>query len=471
VRALSRAAVLIVAGMLAAACAVGPDYQRPEVELPADWRVPAGEAGELANTRWWMQFSDPVLDELIATALAENLDARIAAARVAQFAGALEATRSGLLPQISYGGGAGRSRSSEFLLPAGADPYTTQYQAALGASWQLDLFGRLRRESEAAQARVYASEQGRRGVLLSVVSSVAVSYLTLRALDEQLEISQATATNYAETLDIFQLRHEHGVVSRLEVAQIESQYEQARAVIPVLEGQIAAQEHLLSILLGRHPGPIVRGRALAELSVPAVPAALPATLLEQRPDIVQAEQDLVAANADVGAARALYYPDITLTGAFGQLSTAAGDLLESAARTWAVDAAVSGPIFTGGGIAGRVASAEAARESAELGYRTAILNALREVNDALVGARTSAENHAALARRVAALQEYARLARMRFDGGAAGYLEVLFADNELFAAELAAVTASGARYTSLVDVYKAMGGGWVDEAEALATAP
>ena len=470
-RALSRAAALIVAAMFAAACAVGPDYERPEVDLPADWRVPAGEAGELANTRWWTQFSDPVLDELIAAALAENLDARLAAARVAQFAGALEATRSQFFPQISYGGGAGRSRSSEFLLPTGADPYTSQYQAALGASWQLDLFGRLRRESEAAQARVYASEQGRRGVLLSVVSSVAASYLTLRALDEQLEISQATAANYKETLGIFQLRHEHGVVSRLEVAQIESQYEQARAVIPVLEGQIAAQEHLLSILLGRHPGPIVRGRALAELSVPAVPAALPAALLEQRPDIVQAEQDLVAANADVGATRALYYPDITLTGAFGQLSTAAGDLLESAARAWAVDAAVSGPIFTGGGIAGRVASAEAARESAELGYRAAILNALREVNDALVGVRTSAENHAALARRVAALQEYARLARMRFDGGAAGFLEVLYAENELFAAELAAVAASGTRYASLVEVYKAMGGGWVDEAEALATAP
>jgi len=470
-RALSRAAALIVAGMLAAGCAVGPDYERPEVDLPADWRVPAGEAGELANTRWWTQFSDPVLDELIETALAENLDVRIAAARVAQFAGALEATRSQLFPQLGYGGGVGRSRSSEFLLPAGADPYTTQYQAALGASWQLDLFGRVRRESEAAQARVYASEQGRRGVILSVVSSVATTYLTLRALDEQLEISQATAANYQETLRIFQLRHQHGVVSGLEVAQIESQYEQARAVIPVLEGQIAAQEHLLSILLGRHPGPIVRGRGLAELSLPAVPAALPAALLEQRPDIVQAEQDLVAANADVGAARALYYPDFTLTGAFGQLSTAAGDLLESAARTWAVDAAVSGPIFTGGGVAGRVASAEAAREGAELGYQAAILNALREVNDALVGARTSAENHAALARRVVALQEYARLARMRFDGGAAGFLEVLYADNELFAAELAAVEASGNRYASLVEVYKAMGGGWVDEAEALATAP
>ena len=462
---------LIVTGSLVAGCAVGPDYERPDIDLPPDWRLAAGEAGELANSRWWTQFDDPVLDELIATALAENLDVRLAAARVAQFAGALETTRSRLLPQVGYGVGAGRSRSSEFLLPAGADPYGTQYQAAIGASWQLDLFGRLRRESEAAQARVYASEQGRRGVILSVVSSVAVTYITLRALDQQLEIARATAESYQQTLHIFELRHQQGVVSRLEVAQIESQYQQALAVIPTLEGQIAVQEHLLSILLGRHPGPITRGRALAELSVPAVPAALPAALLEQRPDIVQAEQDLVAANADVGAARALYYPDFTITGALGQLSTAAGDLLESAARTWAIDATIAGPIFTGGGISGRVASAEAARDEALLAYRLAILNALREVNDALAGTRASADNYAALQRRAAALQEYARLAKMRFDGGAASYLEVLFADNELFAAELAAVAANQARYASLVEIYKAMGGGWVDAADALAATP
>lgn len=466
-----RAAALAIAATMLVACAVGPDYERPDVEMPPDWRVDLGEANELANTRWWLQFSDPVLDELIATALAENLDIQIAAARVAQFAGAVEATRARLLPQLSYGVGASRSRSSEFLLPGGTDPYTTQYQAALGASWQLDLFGRVRRETEAAQARVYASAQGRRGVILSVVSSVAVSYITLRALDLQLEIAEATAANHAQTLEIFELRHEQGVVSRLEVAQIESQYQQALALIPTLQGQIAAQENLLSILLGRSPGAILRGGTLAEMAVPAVPAALPAALLEQRPDILQAEQDLVAANADVGATRALYFPDITITGALGQLSTAAGDLLESAARTWAVDAAVSGPIFTGGGISGQVASAEAARDGAELAYRRAILNALREVNDALAGTLATTGNHAALVRRVTALQEYAQLAKMRFDAGAADYLEVLVADNELFGAELAAVAASQARFASFVEVYKSMGGGWVDEADALTVAP
>jgi outer membrane protein, multidrug efflux system len=461
--AILRPVALMCAGMLAA-CAVGTDYERPPVELPPDWRVDDGAAVELANTRWWAQFDDPVLDALIATAVAENLDIRIAAARVAEFAGALEATRSRLMPQVGYGAGAGRSRTSEALLPAGADPYATQYQAAIGASWQLDLFGRLQRESEAAQARVYASEQGRRGVILSVVTSVAATYVTLLAFDRQLEIAQESAETFAQTLSVFELRHAQGVVSRLEVAQIESQYQQALAAIPLLEGRIAAQENLLSILLGRHPGPVVRGRALEDLPVPLVPAALPSTLLEQRPDIMQAEQGLVAANADLGAAQALYFPDFTITGTIGQLSAAAGDLLESAARTWAVSAAVAGPIFTGGAISGQVAAAEAAREGALLAYQAAILNALREVNDALAETRASADNHAALLRRTAALQDYARLARMRFDAGATSFLEVLFADNELFAAELAAVTASQARFISLIQVYKAMGGGWIDAA-------
>jgi outer membrane protein, multidrug efflux system len=449
-RSLPRPLVALLAATLAAGCAAGPDYQRPDVELPQAWRIDAGEAENLANTRWWNQFDDPVLDELIATALAENLEIKIAAARVAQFAGALEATRSRLLPQVSYGIGAGRSRSSEFLLPAGADPYSSQYQAALGASWQLDLFGRLRRESEAAQARVYATEQGRRGVILSVVSSVTASYITLRALDRQLEVARATAENHGETLRIFELRHAEGVVSRLEVAQIESQYQQALAVIPSLEGQIAVQEHLLSILLGRHPGGIPRGRALLDLPVPAIPAGLPAALLDQRPDIVQAEQDLVAANADIGAARALYFPDVTLTGTLGLLSTAAGDLLDGAARAWAVDAGIGGPIFSGGGISGQVSSAEAAREGALLAYQSTILNALREVDDALAATRASSANYAALQRRTAALEEYARLARMRFDAGSASFIEVLYANSELFAAELAAVAASQSRYTSLV---------------------
>jgi len=452
--------LLLVAAMSLAGCAVGPDYERPELELPADWRVEPETAAQLANAAWWEQLGDPVLDELIASALAENLDMRIAAARVAQFGGALRATRAGFMPQLGYGAGADRARSSEFLLPGGADPYSTQYRAALSARWQLDLFGRVRRQSEAAQARVYASEQGRRGVMVTTTASVAAGYVTLRALDRQLEIAEATTENYERTLELFRLRHEQGVISRLEVAQVESQYQQAAAAVPLLEGQIAAQENLLSILMGRPPGPVPRGLALAELDLPAVPAALPAALLEQRPDVLQAEQDLVAANADVGAARSLYFPDISLTGALGQVSNVLDELLDSAARSWSVGAEVGGPIFTGGAIAGQVDVAEGAREEALLRYRAAVLDALREVNDELAGVSAARANTAALARRAATLREYAELARMRFEAGAASYLDVLYADTELFAAELAEVSARQAQYVNMVALYRAMGGGW-----------
>lgn len=330
----ARPLVAISCAAALAACAVGPDYERPELPLPEAWRVMPAEAEQAANAEWWTQLGDPVLDELIATALAQNLDVRQAVARVARFSAALQAARAGLMPQLGYGIGAERSRASELLLPAGADPYSTQYQAALSASWQLDLFGRVRRESEAAQARVYASQQAQQGVILSLTASVASAYVGLRALDRQLEIARATAANYEGTLEIFRLRHREGVVSGLEMAQVESQYQQAAATIPLLEGQVATQENLLSILLGEAPAAIPRGRALAELAVPAVPAALPSALLERRPDVLQAEQNLVAANADVGAAKALYFPDISLTGVLGQVSTALGDLTASAARSW-----------------------------------------------------------------------------------------------------------------------------------------
>ncbi len=457
---MARAAITAGLALALGACAVGPDYERPALDMPEDWRVMPDEAVALANAEWWTQLGDPVLDELIATALSGNLDVRIAAARVERFSAALQVTRSALMPQLGYGVGAERSRASELLLPSGADPYSTQYQAALSASWQLDLFGRVRRESEAAQARVYASQQGQQGVMLSLTASVAAAYVSLRALDRQLEISRATAANHEDTLRIFRLQHQQGVVSRLEVAQAESQYEQAAATIPLLEGQVAAQENLLSILLGTPPAPVPRGLTLAELAVPAVPASLPSELLARRPDVLQAEQNLVAANADVGAAKALYFPDISLTGALGQVSAALGDLTDSAARSWSAGAAIAGPLFTGGAVSGQVAVAEAAREEALLGYEAAVLEALREVNDALAGVDATARNYAALERRADALRDFARLARMRFDAGAASYIDVLYADNELFAAELAAIAARQSQQVNMITLYRALGGGW-----------
>ncbi len=467
------AGAAIVAALLAG-CAVGPDYARPTTDAPAQWRIDYPKAADVANTKWWEQFGDPVLNRLIEEALRENRDLRVAAARVDQFIGALTTTRSQFYPQVGYSLDASRNRSSRVgspPIPAPADPYTTLYQGVLSAQWQIDLFGRVRRQNEAAQAQVYATEQGRRGVVLSVVTSVAASYINLRALDRQLEIARATATNYAETKKIFDLRFKGGVVSQVEVAQVESQYQQALAAIPALEQQIAAQENLISILLGRNPGPIERGKAIDELVAPAIPGDLPSTLLERRPDILQAEQNLVAANANIGVARSLYYPTLSLTGVLGSVSTALGDFLSSAATAWSVAAGLAGPVFTFGAIEGQVQTAEGAQREALAFYQQAILGAFRETNDALVGTVKKREESDAQARRVTALRDYARLSRLRFDNGYASFLEVLYAENELFSAELAAVRSMAERYTQVVNVYQAVGGGWVDEVDKLAPQP
>jgi multidrug efflux system outer membrane protein len=466
-------AALFFAAMLTG-CAVGPDYARPDISAPDRWRIDYTQAAGVANTRWWEQFDDPVLGRLIDESLRANRDLLIAAARVDQFIGALSTTRSQFYPQIGYNADASSNRSSRVgqpPIPAGGDPYYTLYRGALGAQWQIDLFGRIRRQSEAAQAQVYASEQGRRGIVLSVVASVAASYIGLRALDRQLEIAQATAKNYADTKRIFDLRFAGGVASQVEVAQVESQYQQALAAIPALERQVAAQENLISLLLGRNPGPIERGRSIDELVAPAIPGGLPSTLLERRPDILQAEQNLIAANANIGVAKSLYFPTLSITGLLGSVSTAFGDFLSGPAAAWSVAAGLAGPVFTFGGIEGQVNTAEGGQREALAFYQQTILGAFRETNDALVGSVKTRQAAEAQARRVAALREFARLSRLRFDNGYAGYLEVLYAENELFGAELAAVTAQADRYTQIVNVYRAFGGGWVDEAGKLAPQP
>jgi multidrug efflux system outer membrane protein len=465
-------AALVALGVVG--CTLGPDYVRPDIKSPDAWRIEYPAAAEVANTQWWEQFGDPVLNELVQTALRENLDVRIAAARVDQFIGALQSTRSQLYPQLGYGVDASRAQASRLgqpPIPPGADSYFSLYQASLGAAWQVDLFGRVQRLSEASQARVYASEQARRGVVLSLVSSVTSSYIALRALDRQLEIAQQTADNFKSTERIFDLRFKAGIVAKTEVMQITSQARQAEAAIPAFEQAIAAQENLISILLGRNPGPIARGKTLDELVAPQIPEGLPSALLQRRPDILQAEQNLVAANANVGATRALYYPDISLTGALGTVSTAFSDLFTDPATAMLLSGSVAGPIFTFGGIKGQVASAEAQDRQAELFYRQTILNAFRETNDALTGSQKKVAEVALQQQRVDALREFARLAKLRFDKGVAGYLDVLVAENELFAAELGSVRLLAERQVQVVNVYQAMGGGWVDIASKLAPAP
>jgi len=304
-------------------------------------------------------------------------------------------------------------------------------------------------------------------VILSVVGSVANGYLQLRALDEQLAIARRTLGTYAESVRLFELQFKYGLKPQMTVEQARISYETAAAKVPQLESQVAQTENLLSVLLGRNPGPIPRGKSILEFTMPAVPAGVPSELLERRPDIRQAEQNLVAVNAQLGAAKALYYPTISLTGVFGQSSSELGNLFDGPSRVWSYGGSIVGPLFTGGAISGQVRQVEAAREAALLGYEAAIQAAFADVDNALVARAKLVDQVAAQERLVTASREYARLARLQFDGGVTPYFTVLQAEQQLFPAELNLVATRAALFASLVDLYKAMGGGWVGEGRGI----
>jgi outer membrane protein, multidrug efflux system len=462
-------AALIVA---LAGCTVGPDYRRPSIDAPDAFRFEEKEAKDLANTAWWEQFQDPALNELIGVAINENKDIKIAAARIDEFLGQFASTRSLLFPQLGADLSGQRQRLSESgraLVPSTVEPVIEQYEAALSVSWEIDVFGGLRRQTEAARANVLASEEGRRATILTLVSSVASSYISLRELDRQLEIARATSESRANSFQVFKDRFEGGTVSELELAQTRAEFEASLVTIPQIETQIAQQENALSILLGRNPGPIDRGRELSHLELPAVPAGLPSELLARRPDLRQAEQNLIAANALIGAARAQYFPSISLTGLFGSLSAQFSNLFTGASRVWSYGAVASVPIFTAGGIAGQVQRSEAVQQQALLQYQKSIQVAFQEVSDALITHRKSREQLVFQGRRVETLRKYVELARLRYDEGYTGYIEVLDAERNLFSAETAQAQTQGTVFASLVNLYKAMGGGWVAEAERLKT--
>ncbi len=392
-------------------CMVGPDYQRPTVDVPPSWRLSEEEAKDLANTAWWEQFGDPVLNELIQTALRENKDVMIAAARVEEFAGLYGTTRAALFPQVFAGAAYGRQRASELTGPTpldgtGANATFNSSELFLNAAWEIDLWGKLRRATEAARANILSSEEARRSVILTLVSSVANSYINLRDLDKQIELTKETAQSYKESYDIFKLRFEYGIVSEVEVSQSKSQYEQALSNVSLFEKFISQQENALSVLLGRNPGPIPRGRTIDQLVSPAVPAGLPSDILGNRPDIRQAEQNLIAANANIGVAKSLYYPSISLTGLLGFASNDLSDLFKGPAKTWSWAVPVSAPIFTAGAIAGQVKSAEAVQQQALLSYEQSIQTAFREVDDALVDQKRTREQLEALAKQVDSLRDY-----------------------------------------------------------------
>lgn len=465
---MKRVALASLGALLLAGCTVGPDYQRPQTELPQAWRsgeaLPASEQPEvLANLAWWQLFEDPVLDALVAEALANNRDLRTAAARIDEAAGLLGSTRAQLFPQVGASLGGSRAKASDSgatPIPPGVDRINEQYVAALNVGWEIDLFGRLRRATEASQAELLATEEARRALALSLAATVANSYISLRSLDDQLAISRHTLETREEALRIFELRYEGGVVSEMELSQVRSEVETARIAVPRLEQSVAQQENAISVLLGRLPGPIARGKTLTEMSLPLPPPSLPSSVLERRPDILQAEQALVASNARIGVAKAAYFPVVSLTGLLGSSSADLSNLFSGAAQIWSYGADAVLPIFTAGGIAGQVKAAEARQVQALEQYRKAIENAFREVDDALVAGTKTREVVEGLMRQVDALSSYDRIARLRFEGGYSAYLEVLDAERNLFQAQINESQARAQALIAATTLYKVLGGGW-----------
>ena len=442
-------------------CVQGPDYVRPTVEVPASYRYQNAQPAMLApESTWWSGFGDQHLDLLVREALANNRDLRIATARVDEFAAVLAGTRAQGRPQIGYGASGERARASQDKIPALVDPYSTTFSSLLSASWEIDLWGRIRRETEAARANLLASEEVRRGVTLTLISSVIIGYVTLLDLDEQLRVAEETVAGRQKSVDLFETRLKGRWISEFEMSQVRAEYESVASQLPPLRQAIAVQEHALSVLVGRNPGPIDRTPDFASLRSPAVPPGLPSDLLIRRPDILQAEQQLVASNALIGAARALFFPRISLTGVFGFASASLGNLFAGPSRTWAFTGDVAGPIYAGGGLTAAVDQAEARRDQSFANYELVVQNAFRDVEDSLADIRHSAELQATAARRVAVLRRGLELANERYENGYSDYLEVLDTERNLFSAELQLASARGDYQRALVNLYRALGGDW-----------
>ena len=459
-------------GMLLAGCAVGPNYKQPVVAVPEQYREvqgPPAPAESLADLPWWETFKDPVLRDLIDEALRNGYDVRIAAWRVDEARARAGIARSEFFPQIGYGGDWSRRLISTEVAPGS----TTRnlYSANVNFGWELDLWGRIRRLNESARAQYLATEEGRRGVVLSLVSEVAATYFTLRGLDELLVIAKSTVASFDQQYKLFSLKLEGGAASAIQTSYAGAALGQVAAQVPDIERQIEATENRLSLLLGRNPGPIPRGGTLSAQAIPPkIPAGLPSDLLKRRPDILQAEQQLVAANAQIGAARAQYFPAISLSGALGSASTDLSNLFKGPASTWNYAGSVVGPIFTAGLISGQVAQAEATRKAALFNYQQTIQAAFADVSTALSARQMLQERLASQEKLVRSLQDYSRLARLQYEGGYAPYSTVLQAEQTLFPAELTLATLRAQTASSVAAIYKALGGGWVDRADAMTRA-
>jgi multidrug efflux system outer membrane protein len=455
-----------IVATLCCGCTVGPDYKKPAVTVPSSYRGLAPEASanngsslSLGDQKWFEVFQDEQLRALIRTALEQNYDVRIAGTRILAARAQLGITRADQYPNVSGGASLVDQRSSR-------SPLSPAFEEGVGslnvsAAWELDFWGKFRRATEAARANLLASEAARQEVIATLVANVSAAYFQLRALDLELEISQRTLGSRQESLRLTHILADGGSTSMLDVRQAEQLVFTATAEIPALEQQIEQQENLISTLLGKNPDTVARGQKLTEQAhLPEIPAGITSALLERRPDIRAAEQQLIAANAEIGVARAAYFPQISLSGDAGFESLALSNLFSGPAGAWTYGASITQPIFTAGRIRSNVRFAEAQQQGALLFYEQTIQGAFRNVSDALIANRKSKEFRAQQELLFQSAQDAARLSHMRYNGGVTGYLEVLTNETNAFSAELELVQAQLNEQLALVQIYQALGGGW-----------
>jgi multidrug efflux system outer membrane protein len=457
--------VLIVILGFACGCAVGPNYKRPTVNVPPTYRgltpeeAAKSDARSLADEKWWEVFQDEQLKELVKTALQQNYDVRIAAARILQAQARLGITRADQFPTLSAGLAAVNLRSPQTRNIPAFDTSTNQVSGSL--AWDLDFWGKYRRATEAARADLLASQWAQREVITALIANLASAYFQLRALDLQLEISQRTLSSRQDSLRLTRMLADGGSTSMLDVRQAEQLVFTAASEVPTLEQQIEQEENFISTLIGNNPGPVARGRKLTEQEhPPTVPAGLPSSLLERRPDIRAAEEQLISANALIGVARAAYFPQISLTATAGYQSSALSTLFLGPAGLWSFGGALTQPIFTGGKLRSNVRLSEARQQEFLLTYERTIEGAFQDVSDSLVAYRKTQEFRQQQELLVASAEDASRLSHMRYSGGVASYLEVLTNETNYFSAELGLVQAQLNERLTLVQLYRSLGGGW-----------
>jgi outer membrane protein, multidrug efflux system len=449
---------------LLAGCTVGPNYKRPTVNVPTDYRgvMPAQPAtvASLGNEKWWDVYQDPVLTQLIHTALQQNYDVRIAATRVLQAQAQLGIVRANQFPSASVGADIFSQQNAKVsnLFPA----YEVNAgQLNLSVIWNLDFWGKYRRQTEAARAQMLASEWGQQAVISSLVANVATAYFQLRALDAELEIAKRTLGSRQQSLHLTQVLETHGSASDLDVSQSEQLVYTASETIPDLERQIQQQENLLNILLGENPGSIPRGRALTEQPVPdSVPAGLPSELLERRPDVLEAEANMMAANAQIGVAKAAFFPSIALTGTGGLESNQLSRFISAPSEAWLGALSVAQPIFEGGALRSQLKLSRAQYQETVLAYEQTVQSALEQVSNALIASQKDRQFREQQELLVQATERSDRLSLILYKQGGASYLQVLTNDTNYFSAELNLVQAQLNERLALVQLYQSLGGGW-----------